>query len=212
MGPGMALMRAVLPVVAVLAAGFLAACGNLPSLPAAMGRVQQANLDTVPRDKLRAFGSPIMRATIPGLGIDVLVSPRESKGDIVTWEAADGYTFTFRGGVLIETRGLGPDLMSASVPAAGQIASGAVTRRSYFYTWENDANQRRDYSCTSATQGAETLTVYGRSHSTRHIVESCQRDGGRLTNDYWFEGGSIRKSKQWISPLAGPGIFVHIID
>jgi hypothetical protein len=215
MGPGMALTRgmAVRAIAAALALGVLGGCGGgLQTVTAALGKTQQADLNRVPRDKLVAFGKPIMRITIPGLGIDTLVSPREAKGDLVTWEAADGYTFTFRSGVLIETRGLGPDLMSSAAPSASQIAAGGATRRSYFYAWENDANQRRDYACVSENQGQKTVAIYGRSHATRHVVEACQRDSGRLSNEFWFEGGSIRQSKQWISPVAGPGFFYRVVD
>lgn len=205
----MALIRSVLSS-ALLALALLSGCGGLAAV-AGLGGGTAVNLDKVPREKLEAFGTPIMRATIPLLGIDTLLSPRDRKGDVVTWESADGYTFTFRSGVLVETRGLGPDLMSASAPGPGQIAAGGATRRSYFYTWENDASQRRDYACTSATEGQEAVAVYGRQHSTRHVVETCLREGGRLTNEFWFEGGTIRQSRQWISPLAGSGRFVLVI-
>jgi hypothetical protein len=207
----MALMRSFSFAGVLLAALALSGCAGLPSLSGG-GGAKPVDLNTVPRDKLAAFGAPIMRVTIPNRGIDTLVSPRETKGDVTTWESAEGFTFTFRSGVLIATRGLGPDLMSAAVPSPGQLASGGATRRSYFYTWENDANQRRDYSCVAQNQGQQAVTIYGRSHATRHIVETCTRESGRLANEFWVEGGSIRQSKQWISPLAGPGYFYRVID
>ena len=209
MGPGMALIRFAF-VPALLALGLLSGCGGLAAMAGAGGG-GAVNLDRVPREKLEAFGTPIMRATIPALGIDTLLSPRDRKGDLVTWESADGHTFTFRNGVLVETRGLGPDLMSASAPGPGPIAAGGATRRSYFYIWENDASQRRDYACTSASAGQESVEIHGRRHSTRHVAETCLREGGKLTNDYWFEGGTIRQSRQWISPMAGSGLFFLVI-
>ncbi|MDQ2065140.1 YjbF family lipoprotein [Xinfangfangia sp. CPCC 101601] len=177
-----------------------------------MGGATRVDLDHVSRAQLEAFGKPILRARIPALGIDSLLSPRDQNGGMTTWEAAEGYTFTFRGGVLVETRGLGPDLMSALVPSTAEIASGSATKRSYFYTWEEDANQRRDYACTSLGMGQERLEVYGRAHVTRHIVETCSRDGGQLSNEFWFEGNSLRQSRQWISPKAGSGVFLWVID
>ncbi len=210
MGPGMALIRPRLTAV-LLALGLLAGCGaGLPALPG-LGSGSAVNLDTVSRAKIEAFGTPIMRATIPGLGIDILLSPRDRKGDLVTWESADGYTFTFRNGVLVETRGLGPDLMSAGVPSPGQIAGGGPAKRTYFYTWEDDANQRRDYSCTGESKGQAAVTIYGRRHATHNVVESCLREGNQLLNEFWFEGGKIRQSRQWISPVAGPGWFFLVV-
>lgn len=90
---------------------------------------------------MQAVGTPIMRATVPARGVDVLLSIREKKGNFVTWEAAEGYTFTFRDGILIETPGLGPDLMSASAPSPSAIASGTVSAQSYFFLGDSDVTQ-----------------------------------------------------------------------
>ena len=145
MGPDMEMTRgarrAVLALFAALSLTGLAACGM-------MGKpAQRVDLNSVSREKMQAFGTPIMRATVPARGVDVLLSIREQKGNVVTWEAAGGYTFTFRDDILIETRGLGPDLMSAHAPLAESIAAGTVAARNYYFLGDNDATVRRNYSC-----------------------------------------------------------------
>jgi hypothetical protein len=144
--------------------------------------------------------------------IDGLMVVRDRKGEIVTWTDGGGVTVTFRNGVLIETRGFGADLMSSHAPTAGQIAGSGTYQRSYFFASAEDVNERRDYTCHPETVGSETLVIYGRSHVTRHVTEICERPGARITNHYWFEGGAIRKSRQWVSPNLGSIELERVID
>lgn len=197
-----------------LCLALLASCGagGLGRLVPGLGGTMVADLDSVSRAKIEKFGTAILRVKVPALGVDVLMSERDRHGDAVTWEAADGITFTFRGGVLVETRGLGPDLMSARAPAPSAIASGAKTRRDYYYLWDDDRTERRSYDCAGENQGAAQVTIYGRNHATRQVAEVCQRPEGRITNEFWFEGNKIRQSKQWVSPDAGYAVIMLVID
>ena len=206
MGPDMAVMRGyarlAMAVLAAMTLATLAACGK--------GAV--VDLNAASRSKIEALNIPILRATVPARGIDVLLSIREQKGNVVTWEAAGGYTFTFRDDVLIETRGLGPDLMSASAPSSAGIAAGSVAARSYFFLGDDDVTQRRDYRCTPQTVGAEAVTIYGRTHQTQHVTELCLRSQGKVTNQFWFERGKLRQSRQFVSPSAGYALFARVTD
>jgi Group 4 capsule polysaccharide lipoprotein gfcB, YjbF len=173
---------------------------------------QGIDLGSVSRAKIEKFGTPILRATVASRGLDLLLSPRDVRGDVVTWESAEGITFAFRNGVLIESRGLGADLMSSSVPSPEKIANGASYSRSYFYVADDDQNQRRDYACSPEARGPEAVMIYGKTHQTRHVAEPCLRDVGRITNDFWLEGGTIRKSRQWVSPDIGYVEFSRVVD
>ena len=213
MGAGVAVEHRARIAGAAMALALMAACGNGTSgLVAGLMGGGAVDLNAVSRGKIEAFGTPILRATVPALGVDVLLSIRETRGDVVTWEAAEGITFTFRAGVLIETRGLGPDLMSASAPSGGQIAAGSGFNRSYYYLWDDDRTQRRSYACTPESRGAEAVTIYGRTHQTRRVAEVCQSAEGRISNDFWFESGAIRQSRQWVSPDAGYATFARVVD
>lgn len=196
-------------VVALLAA--LAGCGQIDRLlpgAAALGEP----LDTVPRAAIEKAGQPVLRVRVPSRGIDALLTRRDSRGGIEAWEATDGSLFTFRSGVLIETRGLGADLMSAAAPSASQVAGGSGWRRSYFFVAADDQTGRRDYACAPETRTADPVTIYGRSHATTRVAELCQRPEGRITNTFWLEGGVIRKSREWVSPAIGHAEFERVVD
>lgn len=216
MGPRMALIRMMTArwgIAGALIFSFLTACGGVGAgLVAGLKGNQGIDIGTVSRAKIEKFGTPILRATVPSRGLDLLLSPRDVRGDVVTWESAEGITFAFRNGVLIESRGLGADLMSSSVPSPDRIANGTSYSRSYFFVSDNDQNQRRDYVCSPEARDSEAVTIYGKIHQTRHVAEPCLRDVGRISNDFWFEGSTIRKSRQWISPDIGYVDFSRVVD
>lgn len=166
----------------------------------------------IPRSELEKAGVPILRLTVPSRGIDTLLVERDRKGDIVTWTTGDGVTFTFKGGVLIETRGLGADLMSSSAPTGAQVADGGQHDRSYFFIGADEEMLRRDYSCTVTVAANESVTIYGVSFATRHMVERCERPEGFITNDYWMQGSTVRKSSQWVSAAIGSVEIERITD
>lgn len=216
MGPRMALIRMMTArraIAGVLFLSLLAACGSGGAgLVAGLKGNQGIDIGAVSREKIEKFGTPILRATVASRGLDLLLSPRNVRGDIVTWESAEGITFAFRNGVLIESRGLGADLMSSSVPSPDRIANGTSYSRSYFFVSDNDQNQRRDYVCSPEARNAEVVTIYGKAHQTRHVAEPCLRDVGRITNEFWLEGSTIRKSRQWVSPDIGYVEFSRVVD
>jgi hypothetical protein len=206
--------KPVRAAAAVVLLGFLAACGNGAALSGLVGGAgnQGIDLNALSRQKIEAFGTPILRATLPARATDLLMSPRDVRKDVTTWEAAEGITFAFRNGILIESRGLGADLMSAAAPSPSQILGGGPYVRTYFFVADDDRNQRRDYTCTTELIGAEPVAVYGKTHQTRHVREVCTRDVGRIANDFWFEGNTLRKSRQWVGPDAGYAEFVRVVD
>ena len=134
------------------------------------------------------------------------------RASVITWKTKDGATFSQRGGVLIQTRGLGADLMSADAPSVGQLRSGASYQRIYYFLGADDQGTRRTYDCTASVVGSESIEIMARSHATTHVTEVCQRPLGNLTNEYWIEGGSIRKSRQFVSGGIGYVDFERVID
>lgn len=231
MGKGLAVRFRVKLACGLIALAGLGACGNDKGEPSPMGTVvggvAKATLAKVKgrrapapvaaapatRADIEKFGIPILRAVIPARGADALVTISDSKGDIVTWATTDGTTFTLRGGVLSQTRGLGPDLMSAAVPSVADLArNGGTHRRSYFFLGGDDRSTRRDYDCTVAVVGKETIVIFARAHAALHVTEECIRPEGKITNDFWLEGAAIRKSRQWTSPGTGYIAFEKVVD
>jgi hypothetical protein len=164
------------------------------------------------RAKLEAAGDPLLRVASTALGQTSLMTVADAKGDVITWKTQDGATFSQRSGVLIQTRGLGADLMSADVPSVGQLRSGGSYQRIYFFLGPDDQGTRRTYDCTTTVIGPETIEIMARSHATIHVTEICERPLSKLENDYWIEGGTIRQSRQWVSGSVGSVEFQRVID
>ncbi|MFP5478657.1 MAG: YjbF family lipoprotein [Alphaproteobacteria bacterium] len=223
-------MRRLIATVAALA--LLAACGNEKSEPSPLGTavstLAKATVSRVAarraggegkapappsRADIEKYGMPILRAVIPSRGADALVTISDQKGPVVTWSTTDGTTFTLRDGVLIQTRGLGPDLMSAAAPGVSQLLrDGGSHQRVYYFLGQDDSTTRRTYDCTVDVKGRESITIFDRTHAVTRVTEECQRPQGKLTNDYWIEGSSIRKSRQWASGLTGHIDFERVVD
>lgn len=167
----------------------------------------------VTRADLEKFGVPILRALIPARGADALLTITDAKGGVITWSTTDGTTFTLRNGVLIQTRGLGPDLMSAKAPSLAALQTdGNTHQRIYYLLGADDRSTRRTYDCTVTVGGTEVIEIFGRSHSTTHVTETCTRPQDEIVNDFWIQGSVIRKSRQLASGGVGFIVFEHVVD
>lgn len=233
MEQGVALKTVFRLTAALAVLALLAACGNEKSEPsglgAAFGSVAKSALGKVKGERgaataakapapvtradLEKFGVPILRAKIEVRGADALVTPTDTKGSVVTWSTTDGTTFTLQDGVLIQTRGLGADLMSAQAPSVAELSrDGGTHQRIYYLLGEDDRGTRRTYDCTISVKGRETIEIFARAHNVTRVTENCTRPQGSITNEFWIEGASVRKSRQWTSGGIGFIDFERVID
>ena len=167
------------------------------------------------RAELAKAGKPVLLVSSKTLGQTGFLSVSDSKADVLTWRTPDGVTFSQQGGVLIQTRGLGADLMSAQAPSVRQLLqAGTPYQRIYYFLGPDDQGTRRTYDCTTSLGGRESIEVLGRSHATTRVTETCTRSagGGKLTNEFWIEGSMIRQSRQWVSSGIGFVDFARVID
>lgn len=213
------LVRWVLPLVAALA---LAGCGSEKSglYGAFAGLAKQAvgvkskgqAAPVLSRADLQKVGTAVTVIELQGLTMYMV--PAGTNRGVTTWTSAEDRTISLRDGVMIASRGFGPDIMQTAAPSAAQLAAGHGTlQRSYFYLDGADQTRRFDYTCALSTVGSETITVFGRQHTTRHVTETCRSAAVEFTNDYWFEGGNfIRKSKQLFVPEWGYATISRVID
>jgi hypothetical protein len=214
---------------AVIVLALVSGCGNDGRAPnpvvSALGQMAKSSLAKtrgaeaatpaaapVSRDELEAFGKPILRIKAERLGQDAFLTIADVKGNVVTWTAQGAATFSLRDGVLIQTRGLGPDLMSADAPALTQLTGGGNYPRVYFFLGEDDRGTRRSYDCKATTIGRETIEILGKSYATTHVTELCSRPNSTVTNEFWIDGEAIRKSRQWASSRVGHIEFERVID
>ncbi len=217
-------MTRIAPLLAALA--LLAGCGTdtdaiqgtrtlqavvrqaVPGRPAAPA----APPGTVPgltRAAVEAVPNPLMLVTIEARGATGVVAPAGRNGGVETWASADGKTLALRDGMLVATRGFGPDLISAATPSAAQVAAGGSWTRLYVTLDGEDRTVPARHACTAAPAGAERLVIVERAYDTRRMRETCTGPGGAsIVNDFWFDaGGVLRQSRQW---TGGPGGYVAI--
>lgn len=177
------------------------------------GGSDSAGQAAVTRADLEKLGTPILQIVVGARSIATLVTPSDVKGDVVTWASQDGMTFTFRGGILIQTRGLGPDLMSAEAPSVAQLLTeGGSHKRTYYFLGPDDQPTRRSYDCTATLTGVEKIEVLERSYTVKHVTETCTRPQGSLTNEYWIDGTIVRQSHELLSGGAGFIDVARVID
>lgn len=168
----------------------------------------------ITRADIEKAGVPVLRAAVPSRGTDSFLTVLDRKDDVVIWKTAEGTTLALRNGVLTQTRGLGPDLMSSNVPSVGQLLqAGGTYQRQYFFLGSDDQSTRRTYDCTVTKVGAEVIEIFEKSHSVTRVTEDCVRpQGTRIQNEFWIEGQTVRKSKQWASALIGHVEMERVVD
>jgi len=148
----------------------------------------------------RPVGPERLRVRLAAKGAQATLAPVARDGAVTVWQTLDGITLSFRHGVLVATRGLGADLMSADVDTTLAMLRGATygaTEGGYYphiRTYLDGENRTvfTSYQCRRATADA----------TARRIEERCVSPGGAFTNIYWLDGaGAVIKSRQWVGPV-----------
>ena len=217
---------AVRATVAVLSlVGLLGACGNQtdadPSVAlfksvtqgaqARLNKSAPAPSDSDIRAALEGVGTPILRVESEATRGFTFLAPLGNNQGIATWSSNEFQTVSMRDGVLLATRGFGPDIMAATAPPATQMARGAgMHNRTFIYLDGGDQTVRSQMTCTLSDAGAETVTILGLSYPTRRVTESCVGKRGKDKNDYWFSGGTILQSRQFLVP-GQPGVVLQSV-
>ena len=210
---------------------FLAACGNTPdsadtslslralrAIPAALvarpAAPTAAELAQT-RAALQASGQPAIQVHAPGLNYSAFMVPYfPTKGGALTWSSGTYETVTLRDGILVWTRGLGPDLMASQAPSLAQVRAGQGSfHRIYEYLDGGDAVQSYDFDCDFAAKGPDSLTILDFSYQAQLVVETCSRGDQRFENRYWFDSsGKIRQSEQLLVPGMAPLRIQAVVD
>lgn len=116
------------------------------------------------------------------------------------WSNPDGSQVFLRDGVLVGTRGLVADLMSAAAPSVATLVQGPATHeRTYYYLDGNDTIYPLRYDCvvSAAGEGARAGAAYA-------LVEACKGESGQFVNKFWIAGDlTVTKSRQWIGSGVG---------
>jgi len=164
---------------------------------------------TGPHAEIERAGGPLLRAGVPRLGTQAMMRPSGRNGDVITWEAPDEVSISLAGGVLVATRGLGFDLMSAEVrQTRGMLAGAPMPARGYarLHSYLDGENrvQFESFLCREAGRRPETITLRGMTRQTLRVTESCTSPDVGFVNEYWLGAdGLLWRSRQWIGPRLG---------
>ena len=187
----------------------LAGCGEL--LPVGRGAPDPgAGSQIGPgRAGIDRAGRPLLMARLPELGTQALMRPAGRNGDVVTWAAPDRVSISLAGGVLVATRGLGADLMSAEIAETRAMLAGAPMRdpgyaRLHGYLDGEHRPQFDSFLCREAGRRPETITLRGMTRQTTRVTERCTAPEAGFVNEYWLGAdGLVWKSRQWVGPAIG---------
>ncbi|WP_435257134.1 YjbF family lipoprotein [Thioclava sp. FR2] len=201
-------------IALITGATVLSACGN-DTDAFAMAQVAKAVVPIraqksdgglgLTRAALQDILSPVQLITLEERNQQALVGEIEQNGGVETWSSVDKVTISLRNGVLVATRGLGDDLMSASGQRPNvQVSADGTYARSYVHLNGLDQTRRLVLTCSARSNGAKSIEIVEKIYSVTEIEETCSLDGQSVTNSYWIDSaGKIRKSRQWVSPNAG---------
>ena len=189
------MMRAVL--IATLMCGLLGGCNTAPR-PDPRGALTRSAIDASPR--------PVILAEVEGPGMVATLVPESVSGNVVTWRTAERQTLSFRDGILIETRGLGDDLMRAQSAEVLSALLGGVPHydRSLTHLDGEGRPVARSLRCTMGRAQPQTITIFDVAFPTVLRIETCDADGRSIENRYWRDAdGTMRRSVQWTGGQAG---------
>ena len=164
------------------------------------------------RAALANIVTPVDLVTIESRNAQGVIAKIATNRGVETWSSVDKKTIAMRDGVIVATRGLGEDLMSASVPQLAQLQNGSLGHNRVHTVLDGeDKPVYQRFDCNAIRGGAETIVIVELAYATHHVTEACNGPSGRFTNDYWFQtGGKLRKSRQWISDSVGYVVIEHL--
>ncbi|MGO4851349.1 YjbF family lipoprotein [Phaeovulum sp. W22_SRMD_FR3] len=156
---------------------------------------------------LRSLKTPAMIATIESTGSRSVLGMIGENGTMRTYATPTQQAMIFRQGILVGTRGLGHDMMSAEVDAVAQLirerraGTVPVTLR---YLDGLGLERPLPVTCTVST-GAEQAFDFAGSHwQGQQVIQTCTDNGANFTNNYVVSAsGDILLSRQWIGPNLG---------
>lgn len=129
-----------------------------------------------------------------------------SPGVIRVWRSEDNLNLVTRNGILTATRGLGGDILSSTVQAAGDRPGPASGGDHVQMVRALDNKEvRLGFTCDLVDLGPDPVTIVEIRHPTRHLQQRCEGELGGIVNDYWVDSGRgiVWQSRQWAGPSIG---------
>ena len=156
------------------------------------------------REAIDQVGVPLLFVETAG-GASLLRQDGRN-GAIATWRADEGVSLSLDGGVIVATRGLGSDLMSADVAATrAALANGPRQDYQRFHSYLDGENRQqfRAFRCEMVT-APDSIVSFGLRLAVTRAEETCYSTADPIRNIYWLGGdGTPWRTQQWVSPEVG---------
>jgi len=197
--------RKIITALATLAV--LSSCGSRQSEESVLGPIAQSLIGFTQPASTPASMEDIRRQVTPQVRqrfrhtslmiaqlesndrASILVRKGENR-DVETYFTPDNISISLQDGVLIATRGLGFDLMSADVSdTIAGLRRGGRAVRIHRYLDGEDQIVIKSYICDYRGNANVTETCHGKDHT--------------FENNYQMSAGQIIASRQWIGPHHG---------
>lgn len=136
------------------------------------------------------------------LGDPVLARLISDGGGVQTFLSQANQTASYRDGILVSTRGMGEDLIAASVTGvrAALAAGGGSAVRIHDRIDDQDGILRQTFACEIVADGVQTVDLGTRQVAATFFRENCVSDALSFENNYWVgAGGEIVSSLQFVT-------------
>jgi len=207
----------------LLASAVLAACSsenpkasigkNIPLILNELKLKKQASqpsnaLAGLTRAQLKDIKGPLLVARLEAVDAFSTLSLAAQNGDVQTFFTPDQISVSLQNGIMVSTRGLSEDLMSAEASAAAKaIAKAKTAKYARLYRWLDGEDQQLEnrFQCDLVFIDLAKVEIVELTHRARHMQETCTGNGQTIVNDYWVGIGKpvIWQSRQWIGPELG---------
>ncbi len=170
----------------------------LPAMP---------GIDRSQAEQLAASGAPRIQLTLVDQGLSALLVKTGQQGNVTRWRTIDNTQVYTRDGLIIGTRGLSFDLITAETGEAAAAILGqrsARITRFHSYLDGDDRLKMRAFVCDVVPGGPEEARLPdGRAIPGRLVREECHNPEMDFTNLYVLSNGRILQTSQFISARAG---------
>lgn len=162
----------------------------------------------ITRAQFKGVPGPLLFAHLENTNAYASLNLWADNDGVHTFVTADGVSLSLKDGIVLATRGLGADLISADISASDQAvkARGAKDyQRIMRWLDVQDRTLTAEFTCEMISVGAESITILGSDISTYHLQEKCRSDQMEFSNDYWVGRSKpvIWESRQWLGDVAG---------
>jgi len=159
------------------------------------------------RAQLNSLGETVLRAQIPNYGLAAVLFISQDRAPYSIWRTPDNVTLQFRSGLIIGSKGVGADLVAVDDPhmiavLEGREGPGPGKRVNSAFDGTN-ATVKTEFTCQITDLGPENVTVAELSYPTRHLRQTCTSPNENFVNDYWVQGRTVWKSRQWFNDQIG---------